>query len=130
MVEERVDAFTIEGYGGEPTEGVAEVVSFDRRARWARALGGLGVSWGVGAGAVFIPVAHFLLVPGAFLFGLYLFASRMQTPEITRRVHGTCPDCGVEQDFEAGGAWKLPRSLRCGSCSRSLRAREVDREGM
>ena len=122
MPETRTEGFQLEGFSARPVVGSAEILSFDNRERLGRSLKGLGWSWVVSAGTVFIPVAHFLLVPGFFLFGIYVFVSRMRTTEITTRVHGTCPDCGSEQDFEAGGRWELPRSMTCGECGRMLRA--------
>ena len=71
---------------------------------------------------MFIPVAHFLLVPGFFLFGVHVFLSRMRTADVTTSIRGTCPDCATEQDFEMGGPWGLPRSLACAECGRTLRA--------
>jgi hypothetical protein len=118
----RTEQFDILGYADGPAGGAAEVFSFSREERWARALKGLGFSWLVAAGTVFIPIAHFLLVPGFFFLGIYVFVSRVQTEEITTRIYGICPDCEVEQEFEAGGTWTLPRSLACRPCGRTLRA--------
>jgi hypothetical protein len=124
MPEERTEQFRLTGYSDASTPGSATVLSFNKGERWGRALKGLGVSWLVAAGTVFIPVAHFLLVPGFFLFGIYVFVSRMRTVEITSSIRGRCPDCTAEQDFETGGPWGLPRSLACGECGRTLRATE------
>ena len=121
-LKQRTERFEIRGFAADPAEGVAEVLSFSKRERTRRASKGLGLSWLVAAGTVFIPVAHFLLVPGFFLFGIYVFASRMRVTEITARVQGSCPDCASEQAFESGGRWELPRSMTCGACGRTLRA--------
>ena len=122
MPQTRTEQFDIVGYADEPAGGVAKVFSFNRGERWARALKALGLSWLVAAATVFIPVAHFLLVPGFFFFGIYAFVSRVRTEEVTARIQGICPDCGAEQDFEVGGKWTLPRSLACRACGRTLRA--------
>ena len=122
MPDARTVQFDIVGYADAPASGSAEVFSFNKGERTRRALKGMELSWLVAAGTVFIPLAHFLLVPGFFLFGLYVFGSRMRTAAITTGIHGICPDCEVEQDFEAGGKWMLPRSLTCGECGRALRA--------
>jgi hypothetical protein len=122
MPETRTEQLRIMGYADAPAHGLAEVFSFNKEERWGRALKGLGLSWLVAAGTAFIPVAHFLLVPGFFFFGMHVFASRVRTKEVTARIHGICPDCEVEQEFEAGGKWTLPRSLACGECGRTLRA--------
>ena len=126
MPEARAEQFDILGYADAPGGGSAEVLSFNKGERWGRALKGLGLSWLVAAGTVFIPVAHFLLVPGFFFFGIDVFVSRVRTAEITTRIHGICPDCGAAQDFERGGKWVLPKSLACGECGRTLRAVATD----
>ena len=118
----RHEAFSIAGYADHVTDGTATVLSFDSRERWSRALQGLGLSWLVAAGTAFIPVGHFLLVPGFFLFGIYVFTARLRTGEITVGMRGMCPDCGSDQAFDPGGTWILPRTLTCGECGRALRA--------
>ncbi len=118
----RTDRFRITGYAPEPTVGSADIVAFAPQERLARALKGLGMSWLVAAGTIFIPVGHFLLVPGFFLFGIYVFVSRFRATELTRDVRGPCPDCGREQRFDVSGRWSLPRSLDCTECGRALRA--------
>lgn len=122
MPETRSEQFEIKGYAPEPGSGSAEVLSFNRGERAQRALKGLGLSWLVAAGTFFIPVAHLLLVPAFFLFGIYVFVSRMRAEEVATRVIGSCPDCGAAQEFDTGGKWRLPRSLSCGECARTLRA--------
>ncbi len=116
-------SFLLAGYGETTTQGVAQVVTFDRRQRLARAGKGLGVLWGAGLVSVFIPVAHFLLVPGFALAGVVVFARRMRVAEVTHSIHGRCPDCGLEQDFGSAGRWKPPVTVACRGCSRRLTAR-------
>ena len=122
MPEARTERFEIRGFAEASSEGFADVLSFNKGERMRRALKGLGISWLAGFGGLFIPVAHFLLVPGFFLFGIYVFVTRLKTEEITTKVAGICPDCAVEQEFEAGGTWGLPRSMACVGCGRTLRA--------
>jgi hypothetical protein len=126
MPEMRTEQFQLRGFSDRPGFGSAEVLSFNKGERTRRAFKGLGMSWLVSGGTVFIPVAHFFLVPGFFLFGIYVFVSRMRVAEITTRIHGACPDCEAEQDFEAGGRWELPRSMTCRACARTLRAVATD----
>jgi len=35
-------------------------------------------------------------------------------------VHGCCPRCGVEQDFSAGGRFRVERALDCPHCHNHL----------
>ena len=120
-----VEPLTIHGYSDEVATGEATVVAFDRAGRWGRALRGLAVAWAVAVATAFIPVAHFLLVPGFGLFGVFVFFKRLRTRAVPTSVKGTCPDCGLAQSFDLGGEWQLPRTLNCTGCSRALKARSA-----
>jgi hypothetical protein len=107
------------GYHGPPTPAALLVASFDGRQRVRRAITGLGACWGAMVVSVFIPVAHFVLVPSWFVAGIWVFFRRLRTAQRVRGVHGRCPDCGTEQDFELGST-RFPQSVTCGSCHRGL----------
>ncbi len=95
------------------------VVSFDHAARVRRAVKGLAGFWGAMVVSVFIPIAHFVLVPSFLFVGVWQFSRRLRTGEMVKGAHGRCPDCGSEQDFELGG-WGFPQSVQCASCRRGL----------
>jgi hypothetical protein len=120
-VTEHAQAVVLEGFSPHPGSGRVIVVEFDRGARWRRALRALGQWWGVALLCVFIPVAHFALVPGFFLFAIYQFFQRLGTAAIGKGAQGTCPDCGVEQEFELAGRWRVPQLVSCRACRRGLR---------
>jgi len=116
----RDQAFLLSGFSPQPGRGHATIVFFDRRQRWRRALKGLGKWWAVALGSVFIPVAHFLLVPSFFLYGLLQFSSRLGTVELARDAEGTCPDCGTAQRLELSARWQAPQQVSCRHCHRGL----------
>jgi len=118
---ERAQVFVLEGFSPQPGRGRVTVVEFDRVARWRRALRALGQWWGVAILCVFIPVAHFALVPGLFLFAIYQFFQRLNTEAIGMHARGRCPDCGADQEFELAGRWRVPQLVTCASCRRGLR---------
>lgn len=111
---------TLSGYHGTPTPATLVVATFERSARVRRALRGLAGFWGAMVVSVFLPVAHFVLVPSFFIIGIWQCFRRLKQSEQLRGAHGRCPDCGAEQDFELGSA-RLPQSVTCGSCHRGLR---------
>ncbi|HVH66688.1 MAG TPA: hypothetical protein VM716_02370 [Gemmatimonadales bacterium] len=117
----RVQAFTLSGYRGQPTVGTVTVRVFDREQRVRRALTGLGQWWGVALLSVFIPVAHFVLVPSFLAYGLWQFFQRLGTVELATAARGTCPDCGSEQALELAPRWRAPQPVTCKHCSRGLR---------
>ena len=116
----RAQDFLLNGFAGQPTRGSCRVVSFDRTARWRRAGAALAKWWGLAALSLFIPVAHAVLVPGFFIFGLYQFVQRVDTKELACDARGTCPDCGVEQALEVASRWRVPQDITCAACHRGL----------
>ncbi len=122
MPRSQTEKFVLTGYGSSTTAGEATVVHFDGRERMARAGKGLAMAWGAALVSVFIPVAHFLLVPGFFLAGLVVFVKRMRRRAVVGIVHGSCPDCNREQTFDVSSDWRLPMHLTCGNCHRLLTA--------
>jgi len=117
----RLQPFILTGYHGAPTHGTVTIQAFDREHRWRRALAGLGKWWGVALLSVLIPVAHFLLVPSFFVYGVWQFFQRLGTIELAARARGTCPDCGAEQVLELAPRWRAPQPVTCRHCHRGLR---------
>ncbi len=117
---ERFVQLPIKGYSDDTGVATARIVSFDRKTRVRKAMIGLAASWGAAALSVFIPVAHFLLVPAFVGFGLYLLFHNLRLRVSAQQVTGTCPDCSAEQEFEVSGNWSPPHRVTCNGCQRSL----------
>jgi hypothetical protein len=117
----RQQEFLLNGFAPTPGHGRATVITYDRPARWQRALKALGKWWGIALLSVFIPVAHFVLVPSFFLFGLLQFSQRLGAVEVPADAHGKCPDCGAEQPLELATQWRVPQLVTCRQCHRGLR---------
>jgi len=112
------------GYRQDPTEAVLEVDELDAGRRVGRALKGFAGWLGAVVVCVFIPIAHFVLVPGCLIGALVVLARRLRTRLLVVRAHGICPDCGAEQDLDVLGPWRgEARSLACRSCHRGLELR-------
>lgn len=112
---------TVHGYADTPASATVEIVAYDRGRRVRRAVAGLALCWGAATLSIPIIIAHLILVPGFFLGGIYLFIRRLKTEQAVRGIHGTCPDCHTEQDFEVPGRWSEQMEVACGHCHRSLR---------
>ena len=108
-------------FGAEPTNATAKVIEQGAGRRAGRALAGLGIFWGCAAAAVFIPIAHFLLVPTFLLCGIVLAALRLREGRRLVGLHGVCPRCGAEQDFRASGRFDQERDVVCPRCHSRLR---------
>lgn len=112
--------YAVTGYGAGRTTATVTVTSFNRPERVGRALKGLATWWAAAVGSVFIPVAHFLLVPSLGLFGIYTFFERLGAAEVATAANGVCPDCGKEQTLDVRGPWRVPRETSCRQCQRTL----------
>jgi hypothetical protein len=112
--------YLVTGYSGQRTTAIVTLESFDRVHRVRRALKGIATWWAAALGSVFIPVAHFLLVPSLTLVGLYTFFERLGAAEVATAARGVCPDCGKEQALDVSGRWTVPRDIACRYCQRNL----------
>ena len=92
----------------------------DARQRTLRALKTLAACWGLAVAAVFLPVLHFVLVPGLLVLGPVLAWSRWREAHSLLLAEGDCPACAVRQHFTLGQRWRERTMLRCESCGRSL----------
>ena len=100
----------------EPTAGEIEIDEFSARERVLRALGGLGMGWGAALVSVFIPVAHFLLVPIFLAGGVWFGIRRFRACNAMVAARGTCPKCGAEGSFRVDGEFKAQKKIVCGAC--------------
>jgi len=116
----RAQPVLLRGYHGQPTSGSVTIRAFDRHERVRRALAGLGKWWGVAVLSVFIPVAHFVLVPSFLAYGAWQFFQRLGTVELVIDARGTCPDCGAGQALDLAPRWRAPQPVTCRLCHRGL----------
>lgn len=116
---------TLRGYGPRTTEATVQLMRFDRGARLRRAGLGLVTWWTAALASVFIPVAHFVLVPGFLGFGVYSGVRRARSPVVPLEITGTCPDCDTDQAFDVPSRWSDPLDLACSSCRRRLQLSDV-----
>ena len=120
---ETTHTYQLTGYSPKPSSATATIRSFEKPERVRRALKGLAIFWGAAIGSVFIPVAHFLLVPSFALYGAYTFFDRLGAEQVVTAAEGICPDCGRSQQLDTGvGArWQVPTEVACRYCQRALR---------
>jgi hypothetical protein len=91
------------------------VLGHDARDRARRAMLGLGACWGAAILAVFLPLLHFILVPGP-LVALSQLKQRVTILDVT----GPCPACGNPIHESLMSDSRVPLSLRCEKCRRAL----------
>jgi hypothetical protein len=103
-------------FGAEPTRAMVTVADMSPTARARRGAIALGACWTAAAAAVFLPILHFVLVPGLLGAGV---AAAIVVGRQARRVtdiRGACPRCLTEQAFEAGGRVRPTRGTTCPGC--------------
>lgn len=110
----------VEIFGAQATQGVATVLSRSFGSRVRRAALALGATWLLAFPAIFLPVLHFVLVPGLIIGGMVLGAVRLREDRTLARLRGTCPRCRMALDLTPGGRFRLPRSAQCLRCKNQL----------
>jgi len=104
-------------FGMTPQAGTARVRRRDPGERTARALRAAGLCLGLALLTVFIPIAHFVLVPGFLLAAPFFAFRRLRERDSIVQLSGTCPRCNAPRTFEAGGALRPSLRTTCPVCS-------------
>jgi hypothetical protein len=111
---------SLTAFGHPPRPALAVIVEQAPGQRFARTLAGLGMFWGLALGSVFIPVAHFVLVPTFVVAGIVMAVKRAREDRRLLRVRGACPRCGAVQELQPGGRFVDGRSFDCPKCHGNL----------
>ena len=120
---------TLAVFGASPVPAVAIVQRRSLASRLGRAGLGLGIAWLLAFPAIFLPVLHFVLVPGFLIGGVVLAVQRLREGRTLVRVEGACPRCRAALDMTPGGRFRLPRSVQCLHCKNTLTLAAVDASG-
>jgi hypothetical protein len=109
-------AASLTAFGYPARRATAVVMEQSVGQRFVRALSGLALFWGLALGGLFIPVAHFVLVPTFVTAGIIVAVKRAREDRRLLLVRATCPRCGGEQEFRPGGRFVSDRSFGCPRC--------------
>ncbi len=113
---------TFEDSARAPVPGTLAVAALSVSARVVGALKLLALLWLCALAAVFIPILHFVLVPGLLLAGPVFALRRFgRTVQVTAR-ELACPKCKRPVPIEEG-ATGWPVRLLCPECSARLALR-------
>ena len=75
----------------------------------------------VGAGVtLFIPIAHFFLVPAFLIAGPILFFLRYKQADAKDRIDGDCPRCAETISIKLESTDKLPKWTYCPKCDGAI----------
>jgi hypothetical protein len=107
-------------FGHPPSQVTAVVIEQTPAQRLGRTLAGLGMFWALALGGLFIPVAHFILVPTFVVAGIIVAVKRAREDRRLVQLRGACPRCGAAQEFKVGGRFATGRSVDCPKCHGTL----------
>lgn len=91
------------------------LVEIPKRERVLRAGKSLGILWACAVGAAFIPMLHFILVPGFLLAGILFAANGYSDDQRIGDPKLTCLKCKSPLSLK-DLADQFPKYLRCESC--------------
>src|SRR5262245_6588733 len=111
---------TLSAFGAPPESATATVQNQSPAERFRRTAAGVGACAGLALVSLFIPVAHFILVPTFVGAAIVVGVTRAREDARLLRVHGVCPRCGATQEFKGGGRFTLTRNLDCPKCHTNL----------
>ncbi len=115
MTETEVPA-SLTAFGYRPRPATAVIVEQAPAQRLGRIVAALGIFWGLALGGLFIPVAHFVLVPTFLVAGLVAAVKRAREDRRLLSLRGACPRCGGEQALRPGGRFVNGRGIVCPTC--------------
>lgn len=94
--------------------------SYNAGDRLGRAFAVLGICLLVAGVTLFIPIAHFVLVPGALIVGIYMFVSRYRMTQSAKSVEVKCPLCEVDVTIKLDPEQQPPFYCYCSNCDGNL----------
>lgn len=94
---------------------------FSDRDRLLRALKMLGILWVLALVTLFIPIAHFVLVPTFLIAGPVVAFKRYAMKSALEKAGGKCPACGQEVTIPLEPGDRLPKRTYCPACNKPIR---------
>ncbi len=107
--------------GDATRDGTLHVSVLTQRERTIRAAKIWGLCWGLALVTLFIPIAHFVLVPGFFIAGPVMGYLRYRMAAVPERVTGVCPTNHEEEiSIPVEATVKFPLWTYCPKCNASV----------
>ena len=106
--------------GEADASAVATVKDWSSFERFRRAAFFLCLCWAAAGVCIFIPILHFVLVPGLLITGPTLAVIKLTERSTLEGLAGDCPRCKKAGVFHAGGRFKERRNVVCDGCGNLL----------
>jgi len=112
----------------EPTRAVMHIETFSPQEQKIRAAKSLLGIWLVAALCVFIPIAHFILVPGFLIAGVVAASRKLKLAEEGREASGECPTCHHPVTIDLEKSSELPQWRKCPDCGNNLELAAIQKQ--
>ena len=120
MSERKTETIIIKGNESEASVGELYSYEFGSSERMGRAGKILGICWSLALITLFIPLAHFFLVPLFLIAGPVMAFMKYKAETVLEKAHGDCPECSKTVDIILDPADKLPKRTYCPDCNKPL----------
>ncbi len=109
----RYRTISIKNADNNSTTGQLHITHYSQSERTARALKMLALMWLLAIITVFIPLAHFVLVPAFLIAGPVIAYKRYQMEEHPSNADGECPTCKQPSSIHLEPSDTLPMWTYC-----------------
>jgi len=120
MAKQETLNISIRNEEGKQALGVMHFTTYTPGDRSKRAITALLACWVVAGVTLFIPIAHFFLVPAFLIAGPVLFFLRSRQDEAKEKIEGTCPHCDQAITIALENTDKLPKRTYCPACDKAI----------
>lgn len=124
MPEQQNRAVVLDSGNGTQAQGELQITLFSPQDRMRRALKVLGICWALAVVTLFIPIAHFFLVPGFLIAGPVSAYKLYNVTEQPEKIVTTCPHCQQQVEVEMEASEALPVWKYCPECNGALRVED------
>ena len=111
---------------GKTADGRLNTIRYDSAERVRRALLRLALLWVLAGVSLFIPLAHFVLVPGFLIAGPVVAVMVYRSEWARESAEGKCPVCGEEITIKLEARDEIPKWTYCPACNAALQITEPD----
>ena len=120
MIKKEQQAIQIKSSEGKHYQGTLTFATYDKNARLKRAFSIFGLCWLLACISLFIPIAHWFLVPSFLIAGPVMAVGRYKMTSANENVEGKCPVCDNDITIELDASDTLPKWTYCPICNKSI----------
>lgn len=110
---------------GNTAAGTLQTTHYDGGDRMKRALLRLAACWAAAGVTLFIPLAHFVLVPGFLIAGPVIALGAYRMEWARNHASGRCPVCQADITLAMEAKDALPKWTYCPACNAPLQLTET-----